>query len=148
MDHLARLMAKKEQIEQVIKAKQEDLAVPLTESVNELALYDQHPADIGTELYEREKDSGLLELLELEMEKVNDAINQYNLGRYGICERCSQPIEEARLERLVNTTLCSSCARHAQDKFTRPAEEGVLNPGDMSDRGEAFQVAGYEFYEE
>lgn len=147
MDYLSRLMAKKEQIEQIIKTKHEDLAVPLTESVNELSLYDQHPADIGSELYEREKDSGLLELLELEMEKINDAINRYNAGKYGICEMCGQAIEEARLERLINTTLCANCANQAQDKFIRPEEEKLINPGSMADRGEAFPIAGYEFYE-
>jgi RNA polymerase-binding transcription factor DksA len=98
-------------------------------------------------LYEREKDNGLLELLELELEKVNDAIKRYNSGQYGVCELCGKNIEKARLERVLNTTLCSECARQKQDKTTRPAEEDILSSARMADKGEAIQVAGYEFYE-
>ncbi|MGR6835656.1 TraR/DksA C4-type zinc finger protein [Syntrophomonas erecta] len=147
MDPKSRLLEKKQELEHLIRAKQDDLMIPLTESIDELSLYDQHPADIGSELYEREKDHGILELYELELEKVKDALERYNMGQYGVCEQCGQPIESARLNRLVNTTLCSHCAHAVQDKVTRPAEEDITTSGDMSDTGETFQVAGYELYE-
>ncbi|HBQ27729.1 MAG TPA: molecular chaperone DnaK, partial [Syntrophomonas sp.] len=102
---------------------------------------------LGSEVYEREKDNGILELIELELEKVNDALHKYKQGRYGVCEVCGQTIEPGRLNRMVNTTLCAGCAQQRQDSFRRPAEEDVLIAGDMSDRGETFQVAGYEYFE-
>jgi len=147
MDARNRLLAKKEEIEQILKSKQEDFARPITESINDLSMYDQHPADIGSEMYEREKDAGMLELYELELEKINDAIQKYNQGKYGVCDECGQPIERRRLETLVNTTLCSNCARSKRDKFIRPAEEDISSIENMSDKGETFQVAGFEFYE-
>jgi len=147
LDSQSRLLAKKDELEQLIREKKENIMVPITESTYELSMYDQHPADIASEVYEREKDCGLIEMLELELEKVNDALNNCSKGQYGICEECGKPIEPARLDRLLNTTLCASCARIKQDKFTRPAEEDISSPGDMSDEGETFQIAGYEFYE-
>lgn len=147
MDPYSRLLARKQELEEMTNTLQERLMTPLAETIDELSFYDQHPGDIGSEVFEREKDTGILELLELEMEKVDDALQKYQQGRYGICEVCHQPIEPGRLERIVNTTLCAHCAQERQDSFRRPAEEEVLIAGDMSDRGETFQVAGYEYFE-
>lgn len=147
MDYKDKLLAKKNEIEQVIQQKQDSLMIPITESTDELSMYDQHPADIASELFEREKDRGILELLELELEKVNDAIDKLSSGTYGKCDICGREIEPERLERLLNTTLCVSCARENENKFTRPAEEDVTRTGDMADRGETLDIAGYEFYE-
>lgn len=148
MNNLESLMAKKKEIESIIGQKRKQLMMPQAESTDELSLYDQHPADAASDLYEREKDAGLLEMLEFELEKVNDAIERYNTGQYGICENCGKEIEPQRLKRLVNTTLCAKCAAEIQDKFTRPAEEDITSTGSMADKGETFQIAGYEFYEE
>jgi len=147
VDPYNRLLARKQELEQMTGTLQERLMTPLAETTDELSLYDQHPADIGSEVFEREKDRGILELMQLELEKVHDALNKYEQGRYGVCEVCGQAIEPARLDRMVNTTLCVGCARQRQDSFRRPAEEEVLIAGDMSDRGETFQVAGYEYFE-
>ncbi|QGT99683.1 hypothetical protein SYNTR_1090 [Candidatus Syntrophocurvum alkaliphilum] len=148
MDYKTNLLNKKQQLEQLIKQKHEDLMIPVSENTNELSIYDQHTADMATELFEREKDSGLLEMLEIELEKVDDALARANSGNYGVCELCGHQIEQRRLERAVNTTLCINCAYKTQDKFTRPAEEDITQSGAMSDRGETFQISGYEFYEE
>ena len=147
MDSLTKLLAKKNELEQVIKEKKENIMYPITESTNELSMYDQHPGDIASEVYEREKDCGLIEMLELELEKTDDAISRLQGGQYGVCESCGNPIEKARLDRLVNTTLCAGCAKLRQDKYTHPAEEDIASAGNMSDEGETIQIAGYEFYE-
>jgi len=147
MDPYNRLMARKRELEEMTHTLQERLTTPMTETTDELSFYDQHPGDLASEVYEREKDTGVLELLELEMEKVNDALHQYQQGKYGICEVCGQPIEPARLERMVNTTMCAHCAQERRERYRRPAEEEVLGAGSMSDRGETFQVAGYEYFE-
>lgn len=147
MDYRTKLLMRKREIEEVIKEKQERLMTPITETTDELSMYDQHPADIGSEVFEREKDMGILEVLEIEKEKVDDALQRYEQGLYGICESCGQNIEAARLERIVNTTLCAKCAHKTQNSYTRPAEEDTLSIASMNDTGEAFQIAGFEFYE-
>lgn len=147
MNYEQRLMAKKRQLEEEIQKKRDLMMIPITESVDELSMYDQHPADLGSAVYEREKDAGLLELYELEMEKLNDAIDKCQKGQYGICEVCGKSIEDERLTKLVNTTLCAECARSQVRENIHPAEYDLINPGRMSDEGETFQVAGYGFFE-
>ena len=44
------------------------------ETVGELSAYDNHPADMGTELYDREKDFALEEHADSELNKVNAAL--------------------------------------------------------------------------
>lgn len=148
MDYLSKLLTRKQEIEEALANSREYLMTPFSESIDELSLYDQHPGDNASEMYEREKTAGMAELLEIELEKTNQAIEQYQNNRYGICETCGQPIEPRRLERLVNTTLCARCAQHLAPELIHPAEQDIMSAGDMSDRGEAFQIAGYEMYEE
>lgn len=147
MDYRSKLLDKKAEIEQVITEKREYLMMPISESLDELSHYDQHPGDVASELFEREKNQGVLELLEYELEKIEDALYRLDHGQYGICEICGQNIPAARLERLPNTTLCVSCAGKRREPFQRPAEEDLMPSGAMSDMGETFEIAGYEFYE-
>ena len=49
-------------------------------SVGELSAYDNHPADMGTELYEREKDFALEEHTDSELNKVNEALQAMEEG--------------------------------------------------------------------
>ena len=44
------------------------------DTVGELSAYDNHPADMGTELYDREKDFALEEHADSELNKVNAAL--------------------------------------------------------------------------
>ncbi len=147
MDLKNKLLDKKRDLEKIIAQKKDNLMIPMTESTDELSMYDQHPADAASDLYEREKDAGLLELMELELQKTNDALNRYENGQYGICSICGGPIEPKRLERLLNTTQCVQCALKTRDNFTRPAEEDITFPGAMSDRGETLEIAGYDLYD-
>lgn len=147
MDYRSKLLEKKAEIEQVISEKREYLMMPISESIDELSNYDQHPGDVASEMFEREKNQGVLELLEFEMEKIEDALYRLDNGQYGICEVCGQNIPAARLERLPGTTLCVSCASKRREPFQRPAEEDLMPSGAMADMGETFEIAGYEFYE-
>ncbi|HWP98023.1 MAG TPA: TraR/DksA C4-type zinc finger protein [Syntrophomonadaceae bacterium] len=147
VEDLARLQARKAEIEGMIRHKQENLLSYQTMAADELSLYDQHPADTASELYEREKEHGLLEMLEYELEKVSDALNRYQQGQYGICQECGQPIEAARLEALVNTSLCAGCANSHQLSYHRPVEEESLSQANIAVPGEAVDIAGHEFYD-
>jgi len=60
----------------------------------------QHPADIATELFERERDLGQLEQVERELREIEDALRRLDEGTYGVCEACGRPIPDERLEAL------------------------------------------------
>lgn len=69
-----------------------------SDEVSELADYDQHPADMGTETFEREKDLSILESLESELAELEAALQRVEDGTYGIDEVTGEPIPPERLE--------------------------------------------------
>ena len=77
-----------------------------TDSVGELSSVDQHPADLGTETFEREKDVSIIEQVEAELADVEHALRRLDEGTYGLCEACGQPIGDARLDAIPAARLC------------------------------------------
>jgi RNA polymerase-binding transcription factor DksA len=76
----------------------------------ELADYDvNHPADAGTELFEREKDMALVGNIDGLVVRIEAALAKIHAGTYGICERCGQRIPDARLKAAPYATMCISC---------------------------------------
>jgi DnaK suppressor protein len=65
---------------------------------NELSHLDQHPADEASELYEEERDQGLRERLQHELEAVARAERRLAEGKYGISVDSGEPIPDERLE--------------------------------------------------
>lgn len=102
----------------------------MKDSIGELSLYDNHPADVSSELFERGKDIKLGEDAKIILKRVNEAIDLLNSGKYGICERCGNDIEKSRLDLIPYTRLCSKCQGDvhvtAPPKRDRPVEEEVL----------------------
>jgi len=104
------------------------LELSQTDSVGELSSYDNHPADMATELYERGKDIALNEHAETELEDINEALHAIEEGTYGICKVCSLDIP---LERLLAIPTAKTCIEHAEKntvKRNRPVEEEVYSP--------------------
>lgn len=75
---------------------------------------DQHLGDVATETFERELDAGLEENSEHVLHSIDAALARIEAGTYGTCERCGQPISEARLEAIPYATLCIDCQRRAE----------------------------------
>jgi DnaK suppressor protein len=65
---------------------------------DELAHIDQHPADVGTELFEEERDEGLAEDMRELLEAIERAERRLEEGTYGISVESGEPIPDARLE--------------------------------------------------
>lgn len=122
------------------------------ESMGELSTYDNHPADEGTALYEREKDIALNEHYRDELENIEKALNAIENGSYGKCEVCGKDIALERLEALPTTTYC---IEHTPDQVTsheRPLEEGVLMPPfgkfDMDEQHESVSFDAEDSWQE
>jgi DnaK suppressor protein len=94
------------------------------DSISELSSIDQHPADIGSETFEREKDLSILEQVEAELADVEHALRRLEDGSYGICEACGQPIDEARLEALPAARFCLKDQAAAEQDLRRPTAAG------------------------
>ena len=78
----------------------------------ELSSYDNHPADIGTDVYMQDMQNSLTIHEESRLDKVETALSKIENGTYGICEQCKNNISEERLEILPETNLCDECAKH------------------------------------
>lgn len=66
----------------------------------DLSHYNQHPADQGSELFEREKDLAILEGLEMDLAEIEAALQRLDEGRYGVDEETGDPIDPERLDAL------------------------------------------------
>jgi RNA polymerase-binding transcription factor DksA len=73
---------------------------------DELADYDQHPADQGTETFEQELDETTLLMLDDEAARVKAARQALADGTYGVCIVCGKDIPAARLEAMPESIRC------------------------------------------
>ena len=85
---------------------------------------DADAEEADPDLYEREKTLALIRTLENKLESIEQALRLAQKGTYGICERCGEKIDPARLEALPHTTLCVKC----KSQMERVAGMGV-RPG-------------------
>ena len=68
------------------------------DQVGDLSHLPTHPADQGSETFEREKDMAILEQLEREHAEIEAALQRLDQGTYGIDEVTGDPIASERLE--------------------------------------------------
>lgn len=96
----ARINAEKARVEGLINGLKGELGAENESDDAELSDYDQHPADTGTDTFERERDLGLLDDLEAEFRELEDALGRIDAGTYGVDEVTGEPIHPERLEAL------------------------------------------------
>ena len=123
------LRAEKQKWEEIAE---ELISGDMRDSISELSTIDNHPADIGTELYQRERDVALHDNIKHKVEAIEAALERAERGDFGICQHCGREIPLERLEVLPYTTVCTECSRlqaqEEQDSFYRePVENEILN---------------------
>jgi YteA family regulatory protein len=125
-----RLLEEKKELEGRIKKINNGLKDPMADSIGELSMYDNHPADIGDELFERGKDLSLRDSAEIQYKNVERALAKIDNNTYGICDKCGKPISIDRLEALPSANLCLDCKKEEvlPDGTPRPIEEKVIRP--------------------
>ena len=99
----------------------------------ELSLYDNHPADIGTEVFIAGHNANLRGNEEVLLSKVENALSKVKSGEYGKCEECGKEIDEERLEIIPYASMCIKCENEDKENDTfrdklgyRPIEEENL----------------------
>jgi YteA family regulatory protein len=127
------LFKQKEDIEKTINnMKNHKIAEQDVDSPTELSNYDNHPAEIATELFQFELNNALKVHEEHLLQEINDALDKINNGKYGKCELCNKKISYERLEALPYSRLCINCEKDREEnmeflKNQRPIEEKVLD---------------------
>lgn len=133
-----RLIQECEEAKKLIEDMNETgLAVSMKDSIGELSLCDNHPADVASETFERAKDFALRDTAALKVKAIEDALTKMGAGRYGLCDLCNAPIPVERLEAVPYTTMCRRCKEEQEEQKgqrVRPIEEEVLrDPWDHAD---------------
>lgn len=124
-----RLMEMKSDYEQ--RLQQSDhygLENSLRESTGELSPIDNHPGDVGTEMFERGKDIALNEHHETQLERIDTALKLIEKGTYGTCVVCGKEIPFERLDAIPETMFCVEHSPEQAVSNNRPVEEEFLYP--------------------
>jgi DnaK suppressor protein len=73
-------------------------------------------ADSAHATAERARTLSVMKALRANLRWVNRALRKMELGTYGICERCGEPIAIERLEALPWAILCIDCKRKGEGR--------------------------------
>lgn len=123
-----RLQEQRERTELTLSDLRADLSQSLSAAISEFSTYDNHPADVATETYERSKDLGLQKDQEHLLEQIDSALERIDSGTYGWCTDCGRPIPEDRLMAMPYAANCLACAEEDQHRVrSRPQEELAVN---------------------
>lgn len=117
-------------LDQISRLEETGVGDTMSDSVGELSVYDNHPADLGDELFERSKDTALRDNAHLILEHIEKALQKFKNDSYGICEKCGSQIGQERLETIPWVSYCINCQRkmETKDPTPRPVEEELLEP--------------------
>lgn len=77
---------------------------------NELSQYDNHPADMGTEVFMREQDEGFKNDFKDALREIDNSLVDIRNNDYGKCQNCGKDIHEARLEVIPYLKTCLECS--------------------------------------
>lgn len=123
LQHFKELLQKQDgHMEQTINGMKEARTAEMDKySPTELSNYDNHPADLGSELYQVELNNALVVHQEHIKKEIYDALGRIDEGNYGKCELCGKDIDEERLEALPYARLCIECEE------SKPVDPEILN---------------------
>lgn len=98
---------------------------------SELSYYDNHPADIATEINDIEKGMALKENEKSIIRRIDDALTRVEDRTYGKCKSCGDYINEERLEFIPYAEFCVKCQNEInnlkqREIHDRPVEEEVI----------------------
>ncbi|WP_028962994.1 TraR/DksA C4-type zinc finger protein [Sulfobacillus thermosulfidooxidans] len=128
------LYAVKNQLEDMVSDLRQQLAVKETDSVHALSAYDNHPADLGTDTFERELDVGLERGLAHHLAEVERALEKIDEDSYGICDRCHHPIDAQRLQARPESVYCLPCQQELEQGYVPVSHHVIPMPfGDRPD---------------
>lgn len=122
------LLEEKAATEHALTNLNNGLTQSLSDSAVEFSTYDNHPADVATETFERGKDLALREGEMMRLDEINSALARIKHGTYGWCEECGKAIPMERLQVVPEARFCLRCQKEHEDPVRdRPIEETVVN---------------------
>jgi len=89
----------------------------LPANIGELSNAPSHPADAAIGNQELDVLGTLSSKNLKSLNEIDDALSRLDQGTYGNCQKCGEPISEARLEAMPETLFCISCAKEQESKI-------------------------------
>ena len=71
---------------------------------------DEHDPEGATIAFERSQIGALVRQVQDHLVEIEEALARLDAGTYGLCERCGEPISDARLEARPVARTCIRCA--------------------------------------
>jgi RNA polymerase-binding transcription factor DksA len=97
------------------RVAQEALRQSGGETSGQLSNVPLHMADVGTDAFEQEVSSSLLQNERQIQGEVAAALDRTEDGTFGLCQNCGGEIGKGRLDALPYTRYCVKCAQTAED---------------------------------
>lgn len=123
-----RLLNEKKSIEDTLfDMNRNGLNMSQREEVSELSTVDNHPGDMGTEMFDKERYFALQRNEKEALNRTVEALEAIKNGTYGKCELCGAEIGTQRLESMPTALWCLQCQELMPTrntfKYDRPVEE-------------------------
>lgn len=110
-----RLLEERQRLAQALgKLENSVLKRTQRESSGDLSAYSIHPADLGTDAIDREKDLLVASSEGRQLIEIDEAIQRLQTGAFGVCESCGKEIDRRRLEVVPQARLCLKCQQRAE----------------------------------
>jgi RNA polymerase-binding transcription factor DksA len=103
------LLAEQRRARQRVAALEAEFA-GLAEAASSAGTDDEHDPEGATLAFERQHAAALLQAARDQLAAVGAALQRLADGRYGLCERCGQPIGTERLAARPAALTCIRCA--------------------------------------
>lgn len=93
----------------------------------ELSGYDNHPADIGTEVFMMEQEKGFKNKLNDNVYEIDESLDAIKSGSYGVCNNCEKKINEERLELIPYLKTCIDCSKEIKPPISEGPSFSISN---------------------
>jgi len=103
------LLAEQARARQRLTALEREFA-GLAEAASAAGTDDEHDPEGATLAFERQHAAALLEAAREQVAAVDAALRRLAEGRYGVCDRCGQPIGAERMAARPAAATCVRCA--------------------------------------
>lgn len=103
------LLAEQARARQRVAALEREFA-GLAEAASSAGTDDEHDPEGATLAFERQHVAALLEAAREQVAALDTALERLAAGRYGVCDRCGQPIGKDRLAARPAAITCIRCA--------------------------------------
>jgi DnaK suppressor protein len=103
------LLAEQRRARQRVAALEAEFA-SLADAASSAGADDEHDPEGATLAFERQHSAALLAAARDKLAAIGAALRRLEEGRYGVCDRCGQPIGAERLAARPAATTCIRCA--------------------------------------